>query len=178
MKASLLTFFTIIWASLIFAQQPGPRRSINFRSIGKDSINLHFDENYFLIEDTCSSIVRYGHYDFKTRQFFGEFRDLNKHDPMIILAEGKYIDGKLNGPFTLRYLNGSNQAMGSFKDGGFDGNWKLFYGDGKPRLDFTVTGQKITIENAWDKSGAAVVTDGEGKYRAELDGVYWEGKLR
>ncbi|HEY1024248.1 MAG TPA: hypothetical protein VGE26_03730 [Sphingobacteriaceae bacterium] len=177
MKAILLTFLTIISTNLIFAQQPGVRRSVNFRSIGKDSINLHFDENYFLIEDTCSSIVRYGHFDFKKRQFFGEFRDLNKMDPLIILAEGRYVDGKLNGPFSLKYLNGKPQAVGNFKDGSFDGRWELFYDDGKPRLNFTASGNTIMIEDAWDASGAAVVIKGEGKFRAELEGIYWEGKL-
>ena len=157
--------------------QQGQRR-INYRSIGLDSINLHLDPKYFLIEDTCSSIVRYGHFNFKKRQFFGTFRDLNKQDPMIILSEGRYSDeGKLDGAFTLRYLNGTVQATGSFTNGVMDGAWELFFEDGKPWMSFKAKDNKIRVDNAWDSSGKKLVESGIGLFRSDVNDIYWSGKL-
>ncbi|MBC7914744.1 MAG: hypothetical protein H7Y07_11560 [Pyrinomonadaceae bacterium] len=154
------------------------QRRVNFRSIGLDSINLHLDQNYFLIEDTCSSIVRYAHFNFQTRQFFGSFRDLNKQDPMIILSEGRYSDeGELDGAFTLRYLNGTVQATGSFINGVMNGAWELFFEDGKPWMSFKAKDNKIQIDNAWDNSGKKLVESGIGIFRSDLNDIYWSGKL-
>ncbi|HXH99495.1 MAG TPA: hypothetical protein VNI52_04450 [Sphingobacteriaceae bacterium] len=154
------------------------KRRVNYRSIGKDSINLHLDKDYFLIEDTCSSIVRYGHFNFEKRHFFGPFRDLNKQDPFIILAEGKYSqEGKLDGPVVLRYMNDNVQAKGRFLNGDMDGAWELFYEDGKPWMNFTATEKKIQVNDAWDLSGKKVVDGGNGEFKTDLKTLYWQGKL-
>ncbi len=175
---TLLAALIIYLAVLLPLSAQQTTRNVRFRSIGKDSINLHFDPDYFLIEDTCSSIVRYGHFNFKERYFFGNFRDLNKLDPQIILAEGKYTsNGNLDGAFAMRYLNGSPRAEGAFEDGVLRGQWKFFYDDGSPKLDLSADGGIIKILNARDDQGKATVTDGNGVFRVALDEVFWEGKL-
>lgn len=173
MKISLTLVFVCL-CSLAFSQ---PRR-ISFRTLARDSINLHLDENYALIEDTCSSIIRYGHFRLTDRKFFGTFRDLNKYDPSIVLAEGRYTnDGKLDGPIILNYLNGDPQAEGVFNNGKMIGKWVVYYTGNKKRLEFEESSGKIKVLNAWEASGKQTVINGNGTYKSDLGVIYWEGKL-
>jgi len=48
-------------------------RKVQFRTIGKDSIDLNLNEDYDLIEDSCSLIVRHGHINIRDRKFFWRF---------------------------------------------------------------------------------------------------------
>src|SRR5688572_10504116 len=106
-------WLTILFAAVIGSSFGQAGRNIRFRIYPKDSVNLHMDHNYWLIEDTCSTVIRYGHFRKTDRKFFGPFRDLNKYDPSIVLAEGKYSDqGMLDGPFKSNYLTGEPQAEG------------------------------------------------------------------
>jgi hypothetical protein len=179
MKTILLTIIAVTCMTYTFAQPPQIRRSIQIRHFSKDSISLHFDKDYFLIEDTCSSIIRYGHFDPLKRSFFGKFHDLNKLDPQIILAEGTYTaDGKLDGSYTLRYLDNTLQAKGIFKEGQMRGLWEFFYEDGKPKLTLNVDdGGKVVIQQAWNTSGKKTIDNGKGPFRVDFPGFYWEGNL-
>jgi len=136
------------------------------------------DENYALIEDTCSTIIRYGHYRVKDRKFFGSFRDLNKYDPSIVLAEGKYTDdGKLDGFFKMNYLNGEPLSEGKFDKGIMIGPWSLYYPGNKKRLEFEADSGQTKITNAWDTAAKQIVVNGTGTFRSGPDLYYWEGKL-
>ena len=179
MRIAFLACFICFFSIDLSGQTPQrAKRKISYRSLGKDSINLHLDKDYFLIEDTCSSIIRYGRFNFQKRFFYGPFRDLNKMDPMIIVSEGRYSDeGKLDGPFVLRYLNNIIQAKGSFINGVMDGAWELFYEDGKPWMTFQAVNNQVKVADAWDKSGRKIVEGGKGDFRAEMKAFYWEGKL-
>ncbi len=170
----ILTLLFSIFLSVSFSQT----RRIAFKIYPRDSINLHMDENYFMIEDTCSTIIRYGHFKARERKFFGSFRDLNKYDPSIVLAEGKYTDdGKLDGSFKMNYLNGEPLAEGKFDKGKMTGTWVVYYPENKKRLEFEGKGNETNITNAWDQSGKQIVTNGTGSYRSDLGQLYWEGKL-
>lgn len=173
MKIILTILFTTI-VGVSIAQT----RRVMFRTYGRDSINLHMDENYALIEDTCSTIIRYGHLRVADRKFFGPFRDLNKYDPSIALAEGRYTnDGKLDGPIRLNYLNGDPQAEGKFDKGEMVGPWVLYFQGNKKRLEFEGNGEQTKVTNAWDATGKQTVVNGNGFYRSDLGMIYWEGKL-
>ncbi|SDM12840.1 hypothetical protein SAMN05421813_106140 [Daejeonella rubra] len=173
MKYIFFLFLTITFITS-FGQN---RRSIRFNTFAKDSINLHLDENYFLIEDTCSSIIRYGHFRFKDRKFFGPFRDLNKLDPQIVLAEGNYTqDGLLDGDMKLFYLNGDSLAIGKYDKGEMVGDWTIYYAGNKKKLEFNKISETIVL-NAWDETGKQTLTNGTGFYRSDIGGYYWEGKL-
>lgn len=170
-------FFTVLLTALVGVSL-GQTRRVTFKIFAKDSVNLHMDENYALIEDTCSTVIRYGHFRRQDRKFFGSFRDLNKYDPSIVLAEGKYTDdGKLDGLFKMHYLNGDPQAEGSFDKGKMTGPWVLYYQGNKRKLEFENNSDQTKIINAWDATGKQTVVNGAGTYRSDLDMLFWEGKL-
>ncbi|MEJ7779902.1 MAG: hypothetical protein WKF68_09930 [Daejeonella sp.] len=174
MRAALTCLFTILTVAA-FSQ---PQRNVRFRTFSRDSINLHMDENYALIEDSCSSIVRYGHFRINDRKFFGPFKDINKFDPGLVLAEGQYTDdGKLDGKLKMNYLNGEPLAEGSFDKGKMTGEWVIYYPGNKKRLEFKNAAEGTYILNAWNPEGKQTVIDGAGFYRSDLDMIFWEGKL-
>jgi hypothetical protein len=153
-------------------------RRISFRPIGKDSVNLPLNEEYQLIEDSCAAILRYSHYDFKQRKFFGPFKDVSKMNPQVVIAQGSYTaEGLKEGPFELHYLNGNLHARGSYKNDKFDGKWETFYDTGKPAVNFIVADGIITITDAWKTDGHKTVDNGDGAYQSELGFLYWKGKL-
>jgi hypothetical protein len=154
------------------------KHTVQITFIGQDSINLPLNSDFELIEESCSQITRYGHYNQYQKFFYGPFRDVSVENPKLILTEGTYtLDGLKDGYFTMRYLNGNLQAKGSFKDDKYDGKWELYYDTGKPKLVFEANGKEIKIIDAWDAKGARIVDNGKGTYTADLDGIYWKGKL-
>lgn len=155
-----------------------PMRNIRFSTIGKDSINLALNHQFNLIEDSCSQVIRYGHMNMFTRKFFGKFKDVSKLDPKIVLTEGNYTaDGLKEGYFITHYLNGNLEAKGNFKNNQYDGDWEIYYADGKPMMTFTANGGDIKIIDVWDAKGNKTVNNGSGNYRVDLEGLYWKGKL-
>lgn len=174
MKFSFL-FILCVFALCSYSQ---PNRNLRFATLPGDSINLHLDEKYFLIEPTCSSIIRYGHFRQSQRKFFGPFRDVSKTNPEIVIAIGNYtIDGLLDGDFRMNYMNGDVLAEGKFDRSRMVGHWKFYHPGGKLRLEFDNTGDVIRIINVWDITGKQTVTNGTGLYRSDLATMYWEGKL-
>ncbi|HEX7903182.1 MAG TPA: hypothetical protein VF487_04815 [Chitinophagaceae bacterium] len=174
----LLTGCISFFVCFTAVAQPQPKRTIHFQHIGKDSVKLHLNEEYYLIEDSCAQIVRYARYDFKQRIFTGKFKDANYSNPDLVVSEGNYNDkGLKNGMFISHYLNGNLQATGSFKDNQFAGKWDLFYDDGKPKLSFEANGNDIKIIDAWNDEGKKTVDNGNGVYKADLGSIYWTGKL-
>jgi len=158
--------------------QVQPKRSIRFQNLGKDSIRIALNEEYYLIEDSCAQIIRYARYDAKRRMFIGKFKDVNNSEDGKLVSEGEYNDnGFKNGDFVSYYLNGNLQAKGSFKDNKFSGRWDLFFDDGKPKLSFEANGNDIKIIDAWDEQGKKTVDNGKGNYKADLGILYWTGKL-
>lgn len=160
--------------------QPGnrPVRNIRFNFIGRDSVNLALNHQFNLIEDSCSQVIRYGHMNMMNRKFFGKIKDVSKLDPKIVLTEGNYTaDGLKDGYFITHYLNGNLQAKGNFKNNQYDGNWEIYYADGKPMMTFTANGSDIKIIDVWDAKGNKTVNNGNGNYRVDLEGIYWKGKL-
>ncbi len=160
--------------------QPGkrPTRNIRFGTIGKDSINLALNHQFYLIEDSCSLVTRYGHVNMMNRKFFGKIKDVSKVNPKIILTEGNYTaDGLKDGYFITHYLNGTLEAKGNFKNNQYDGNWEIYYANGKPMMTFTANENDVKIIDVWDAEGNKTVNNGNGNYRVDLEGLYWRGKL-
>ena len=147
-------------------------------SIQKDSVRLSLDENYFLIEDSCSSIIRYVRYNGKDRKFYGSFHDVSSKNSNLIVSEGSYsIDGFLDGPFISRYLDGSLQATGKFSKGKMIGKWIINYPNNLRHLEFENINGIVHIENAWDETGKQTVINGLGNFTATLGRVKWVGKI-
>src|SRR5476651_1322474 len=98
MKSFFCSFIVLSFAFLAGAQTT--QRMVRFRTLGKDSINLALNDDYNLIEDSCSTIIRYAHYSPTTRVFFGKFKDVSKGNPSLVLSEGNYTpDGLKDGEF-------------------------------------------------------------------------------
>lgn len=156
------------------------KRNIQFKTfdIDRDSVVLPLNSSYYLIEDSCSEIRRYAHFNFEKKNFFGKFRDVSSLDSTLVVAEGAYSNnGIKNGEFISRYLNGKLQAKGNFKDDQYDGKWEVYYEDGKPQLTFEVINGITQITDAWKTDGSKTVDNGKGNYSAVLDNLIWKGKL-
>lgn len=169
----------MFFCSYAHAQTRRPSRYVHFNFINKDSIKLSFNEDFDLIEDSCSQAIRYAHFNTKLRRFVGKIKDVSRLDPNIIMTEGAYnADGEKEGPFVSRYVNGQLQAKGSFVKNNFDGKWEMYYDDGKPRLFFEANGKDITITDYWDAKGRKLVDNGKGSYSVTSSGLCWEGRLQ
>jgi hypothetical protein len=170
---------TIIFSFIFFlsdAQQP--QRQIQFTFFAGHSIKLPLNSNYYLIEDSCAQITRYGHLNLKERRFFGKFKDVSRLDTNVIVGEGNYTaDGLKDGEFVLHYLNGQLQAKGSFINNKYAGKWETYYEDGKPELTFEVTDGDFRIINGWKPDGTKSIDNGNGTYINSLGGTQWKGKL-
>jgi antitoxin component YwqK of YwqJK toxin-antitoxin module len=178
-----------------------PTVIINAQLIGQDSVIIPFNDRYNVVQDACTQIVRYGHYNFQRNYFYGKFKDVKKDDPSIIIVDGTYTnDGLKDGLFNINYLNGQLMAHGIFKTDKFDGEWVFYYPDGKlkakgyfkddnyygkwemyyetgqPKLFFESKDGICKITNAWTPDGEKNVSDGNGNYQTESKDN-WGGKL-
>ena len=153
------------------------KREISYQIIGKDSVNIALNHEFKLIEDSCGQIIRRGHLN-ADNKFYGKIKDVSKLDPKIVLTEGNYTtEGLKDGYFITHYLNGNLEAKGNFKNNQYDGNWEIFYTDGKPMMTFIANGNDIKIIDVWDAKGIKTVNNGTGNYRVDLGDLYWKGKL-
>ena len=153
-------------------------RGIQFRTMGKDSIDLNLNENYQVIEDSCSVIIRHAHLNLRERKFTGKFTDVNKANPSIILSSGNYgSNGLKTGEFVSYNLDGTLRSKGRYTNGKFDGKWEINYSNGKPAVVFTANNDTVKIESAWDKQGKKIVDNGKGSYMAIQAPFTWKGKL-
>ena len=178
MKNILSLIFLCTLISKFSAAQAPAKRSVRFQNLGKDSINLSFNEEYFLIEDSCAQIVRYGHMNLRQRMFFGPFKDVSKDNPAVIVAEGNYNQtGLKDGSFITHYLNGNLQSKGEYKENKVYGKWEFYYPDGRPKLFFDATTNDLKITDAWDEKGKKIVDKGNGNYTASVGNIIWSGKL-
>lgn len=171
-------FFLAISLFVLSAKAQTMPRQINFHIIGRDSVNLPFNDEYYLIEDSCAQIIRHAHFDLQTRKFFGKVTDVSKIDPNVIISEGYYSeDGRKNGEFKVFFPNGKLRGKGNFKDDQYDGKWEMYYEDGKPELIFEATNGGCTITDAWKPDGTRIVDKGNGMYVANFEALYWKGRL-
>ena len=179
--------FLFIYALLLFAvgrsigqdNQHLFKRSINIKNLGKDSVNISYNDTYRLTEDSCAQITRYSHYNFEKCIFFGKFKDVSNADHNLVVAEGNYNEnGFKDGEFITHYLNGNLQAKGSFKNNKYIGKWEFYYENGKPELIFEVVGNEYHILNAWNTEYKQIVTSGKGRYSVNyMLSFLWSGKI-
>jgi antitoxin component YwqK of YwqJK toxin-antitoxin module len=170
----------ILYCADSSAQNNGqrPYRSVHFDFIAKDSINLSLNNDYDLIEDSCSLVKRYAHIDMRIRKFVGKIRDVSRVDTTLTVTEGFYnTEGQKEGLFTIHYLNGQLQAKGNFKKDKYDGKWEVYYDDGKPKVFFEADDNGIQVTDYWDEKGKKAVENGNGIYSSSIGGLYWKGKL-
>jgi len=175
---SPIIFISIFYCSVVCAQSRSAR-SVHFDFIAKDSIKLAFNDDYELIEDSCSQFTRYAHINMRIgRKYVGKVKDVSRLDPNVTVLEGTYSPtGEKEGLFTTHYINGQLRAKGNFLKDEMDGKWETYYDDGKPKLFFEVSGKDITITDSWNEKGKKLVDNGKGTYKVTTGSVYWRGKL-
>lgn len=178
MKLYLTAFITAFCCYSACAQGP-VQRNIRLEFIKGDSTRLSFNEQFNLIEDSCSQVYRYAHLNIQEKKFTGSFKDVSRADQKLLITQGTYsAEGLKEGPFIINYLNGTPQAKGNFKNDLFDGKWSIFYDTGKPLMTFEANGADIKIIDVWDDKGVKTVNNGNGTYRADKPPyMYWKGKL-
>lgn len=177
LSAVLLLLFTLTY--VIGQNIIRKNRQIRFDFITKDSVNLHLNDDFYIIEDNCSTITRYAHLNMQKRIFTGAFKDVSRSNPTAIVTEGSYnADGLKDGAFTCYYANGQLQAKGDFKNGEYSEKWNVYYNNGKPRLIFIAKDGVITITDVWDAPGKKIIDNGKGNYQVVTgDVLLWKGKL-
>ena len=178
MKNILFTICFFAFFINLSDAQIAQRRNIHFNNLGNDSTNLSLNEEYFLIEDSCAQIIRYGHVNMRERKFFGPFKDVSKSNPDLVVSQGNYTAAGLkDGDFISHYLNGNLQAKGNYRENKLSGRWEMFYPDGKPKVIFNASGDEIKISDAWDEAGKKIIENGNGNYSANMGNIIWSGKL-
>ncbi|MGY4539757.1 hypothetical protein ACVW0P_004196 [Mucilaginibacter sp. UYNi724] len=180
MKLTLITFIAALCCFNASAQEviEPVERNIRLEFIKGDSIRLGLNDEFNLIEESCSQMFRYAHVNMQERKFTGPFIDVSHDNPKLIITQGTYsAEGLKEGPFVINYLDGTPQGRGSFKHNKFEGKWKVFYNTGKPLMTFDASGSDIKIIDVWDDKGKKTVDNGNGTYRADMGFMYWKGKL-
>ncbi|RFZ95293.1 hypothetical protein D0C36_07125 [Mucilaginibacter conchicola] len=175
-----MKFFPI--ALLVFcctaasAQNTRIKREITIKIIDRDSVVLHYDNEFALTDDTCSKITRFGHFS-EDQKLDGAFEDHNSANPTILLTKGAYTEGLKQGPFIINFPDGKLQAKGEFKNNRFFGKWEVFYANDKPRIFFEADGNAIKITDAWDEKGVKTIANGSGFLKTNDGITIWQGKL-
>jgi len=84
-------------------------------------------------------------------------------------SQGRFKNGKKDGPWTYYYNNGQLRVKGSFKSGEYEGLWVSFYRDGKVERKGEYKNNKM--EGRW------VIYDLVTRdLNTESSGVYKDGK--
>lgn len=176
MKHSL-TLLCCLAATFFAHAQNAPRTGISL--IGADSVNITMNDGYNLVNDSCATIVRHGHYNFSTHKFFGKFTDVSKANPSRVMAEGNYTaDGLKDGEFTNYYANGRIQSKGTYKNNNYAGKWVVNYRSGNPEMIFEMTDAgELKVTDLWDNKGVKLVDNGNGDYHVNMGSIVWQGKL-
>ena len=182
MKTILTLAILTFMARASLAQQHATyhrgERAIHLKTIGRDSIAISLNDQYYLIEDSCAQIIRYAHINLKNRIFNGRVKDVSKVDSTLVVSEGNYNTyGLKDGEFILHYLNGNLRAKGRFKNNKYEGHWELYYDSGKPQLTFDAVDNDIKIIDAWGAGGTKIVDNGKGEYKDQIGEYYWVGKI-
>lgn len=155
------------------------------KDIHEKEKRFYFNADYSLTSPSCASYYRVAEYDSIGNFFKGPFQDYRFDS--VLLTEGTYVNGHLDGKITIRYMNGNIWQKGAYKDGLMVGKWEYFYPDGKPMYNLNLIGDKIILQTVWDQSGNKIVEDGNGiavifRYNSFSDigsvSLNWRGKVK
>jgi len=173
-----LLLSTLLFLLIMHAASAQVQRSVRYWVDSQDSVTMAFNNDYYLIEDTCATIIRYAHFNRTTHKFFGHFKDVNKQNPSQLLAEGNYTaDGLKEGEFIAYNTNGTLRSKGGYKNNKYDGKWQVNDSSGKPLISFIADTDKVQIIEAWNDKGVKTIDNGNGNYEGHSAAITWGGKL-
>jgi hypothetical protein len=147
--------------------------------IRPDSVHLFFDSNLALTPQACAYFRRECRMDAANGNFVGLVCDYRQFTNKLI-RKVHYINGQRNGAYEEYYANQQLSVRGQFADGNPSGTWQFWYEDGKPHQTLQWTGHarpSLLVMDFWDPAGQQQVTNGEGNWRAQTEGVFpmWFG---
>lgn len=112
--------------------------------------------------NTCSS----GKYIGRKKNGTWEYRKGER-----LLATEKYTENLLNGEAVRYYSDGKTAEIKEWKNGEPSGNWKLFYDNGKLRMEATLHNGKLDGKvKSYNYNGELLT---EGEYRSDLKNGLW-----
>jgi hypothetical protein len=157
MKTLIITLLLVVTVTCLKAQTASVEktpRHVPIHIIGRDSVSLSLNENYNRIEDSCATMIRYGHMILKEHKYIGKFKDISQLDTSVLMTQGEYTaDGLKTGLFTAWYINGELRSKGVYKNNNYDGHWEVYYDDGKPAIVFEAVNDTVSITSVWDATG-------------------------
>jgi len=124
-------------------------------------LRFYFRADYKLTSPLCASLYREASFDSVRMVFNGPFSDYRSDG--LLVVESTYKNGKLDGHFMVRYMNGNTWQKGTYKEDMMTGTWEYFYPDGSPMYTFEVKGNVVLLQNVWDQEGRMIVKDGKGR---------------
>lgn len=147
-----------------------------YRVVGKDSVVFFYSEDYLLTPPGCATIRRHVRLDSAGR-FFGYVRDYRLANNLLLL-QGAYREGKLDGQLELYHDTGELAARGQYRQGQQVGDWGYWYPSGKRRqvLSFR-NGQEPLVQQFWSEDGQQLVTGGNGTWYRDETGMRLSGKI-
>ncbi|WP_289054719.1 toxin-antitoxin system YwqK family antitoxin [Carboxylicivirga marina] len=80
--------------------------------------------------------------------------------------EGQQLVKDGEGTYKTYYITGQLMSEGKIKDAHQHGKWLSYYDNGQLQEEGNYDGELYKINNSWDKSGKAMVVDGNGYYKS------------
>ncbi|WP_242927466.1 toxin-antitoxin system YwqK family antitoxin [Pontibacter vulgaris] len=154
-------------------------------NLSKDKNRFYFRSDYQLVSPVCASFFRVSAFDSLNMVFDGPFKDYRFDS--LLLVEGTYKNGNLDGEFVMRYMNGNIWQKGQYESGLMVGSWEYFFPDGKPMYSFTIKDDKLVLNNVWDFDGKQLVKNGNGnaiiyhfnsRSIDNFKAISWRGKVK
>ncbi len=149
---------TLVFCFVLFHLHPD--------SSAQEKIKLFYNSQWEITREENASFYREVYYDLNNFKLNGEVKDYNIDG--TILMEGLYSDGKRNGLFITYYRDGIIESKGNYIDNSRNGRWEYFYREGNTKqiVDYTTIDDKLdfSVQEFYDKSGKALISDGTGKW--------------
>jgi hypothetical protein len=144
-----------------------------FETIENDSAKLFFNSHFRYVNKSCAQFVRLVRID-SLGNFNSYFADVHKdvNRRNVVLATGRYRNGRKDGRFEVYYLNGNLMCAGSYQDNKPIGQWNFFYNNGLPERELKFTEQDTLLITFVDRTGNIAVKDGEGHFSGYVAGKF------
>ncbi|HCW08139.1 MAG TPA: hypothetical protein DGG95_12330 [Cytophagales bacterium] len=147
---------------LISENSIGQDKQISFYEIIKgDSVVMSFNPRDGFIEKKCADYFRYVRID-NNGNFNGKFVDVSYNG--AIIGVGTYIHGKREGNFEVYYSNGKVQCQGIYENNKPTGVWNFFHQSGLPERSLRIDNGDTLLIRLIDSSGKILVNDGTGTF--------------
>lgn len=137
-----------------------------FEVYNGDSLKVHFNCTGTIVDKKCADFYRIGKMDTAIVNFSGEFHDMDIDGNLYFKAN--MTNNSIEGYAYYFYKNGKISEEGNFKNNVRTGKWTYYYQTGEIEKIYYYDSDEPLVLEAYEKNGAATVTDGNGKIRTEF----------